>query len=84
MDTIVVTQIVIDSPIAFIRVFLMDPFNLVGQTFIFCGSAAQLPSGPFMISGTGHMEQAASCFNGIFFFFMALFDCCVDPALSYF
>ena len=84
MDTIVVTQIVIDSPVAFIRAFRMNLFNLVGQAFIFRGSAAQLPSGPFMVSGTRHMEQVASRFNGISFFFMALFDCCVDLALSYF
>lgn len=43
VDTMVMPQIVIESSVTFIRVFIMDLFNLVSQTFIFRGSAAQFP-----------------------------------------
>lgn len=84
MDAIVVAQIVIESPVAFIWAFCMDLFNLIRQPLIFPRSAAQFPRSPFVVGRTGHMEQIASCFNGISFFFMALFYRRVDPAMPYF
>lgn len=84
MDTVVVTQIVVEPPIALIRAFLMYFFNLVSQTLILLSSMAQLPSGPSVVGGTGHMEQFAGRFNGIPSFLMALLYCLVNMALSYF
>ena len=50
IDTVVMTQIVIQSPIAFIRAFRMDFLNLVGQMFILRNSAAQFPESQFIVS----------------------------------
>lgn len=84
MDAIVVAQIVIESSVPFIRVLLMDFFNLVSQTFIFLSSAAQLPRNPFMIGRARHMEQSAGRFDREPLCFMAFFNDNVDMALSYF
>ena len=84
LDTIIVPQIVIKSSITLIRAFCMDLFNPVGQTLVLSSSAAQFSRSPFMISGTSHMEQDASCFNGVSLFLMTFFDCHVNLALSYF
>lgn len=84
MDTIVVTQIVIEPPIALIRAFLMDLFDLVSQALILLSSMAQFPSGPSVVGGTGYMEQFAGRFNGIPFFLTALLHCLVNMTLSYF
>lgn len=56
MNAVVVTQIIIKSPVAFIRAFLMDFFNPVSQTFILCGSTAQFSGYPFMVGRAGYME----------------------------
>lgn len=56
MDTMVMTQIIIESSVTFIRAFLMDLLNLVSQTFILRSSAAQFPGSPFVVSRTGYME----------------------------
>lgn len=84
MDSIVMTQIVIEPPIALIRAFLMDLFDLVSQALILLSSMAQFPSGPSVVGGTGYMEQFAGRFNGIPFFFVALLHCLVNMTLSYF
>ena len=57
MDAIVVTQIVIEPPIALIRAFLMDFFDLVSQALILLSSMAQFPTRPSVVGGTGHMER---------------------------
>ena len=84
VDTMVMPQIVIEPPVTFIRVFIMDLFNLVSQTFIFRGSAAQFPRCPFVVGRTGYMEQFAGRFNGKSLCLMALFNGYVNMALSYF
>ena len=84
MDAIVVTQIVIEPPIALIRAFLMDFFDLVSQALILLSSMAQFPTRPSVVGGTGHMEQFACRFNGIPFFLVALLHCLVNMTLSYF
>ena len=56
IDTIVMTQIVIESPVAFIWTFCMDFFNLAGQLLILRSPVAQLPGSPFVVSETGYME----------------------------
>ncbi len=50
MDAAVMAQVVIEPSVALIRAFLMDLFKLVCQTFILCGSPAQLAGIPFVVS----------------------------------
>ena len=84
MDTIVVTQIVIESSVALIWAFLVDLLDPVCQTLVLYSSAARFSQGPFMVGRTGHMEQSASRFNGIPLLLVAFFDCHINMALSYF
>lgn len=56
MDAVVVAQIVIEPPVAFVRAFRMDLFNLIRQSLIFLSPAAQVPRSPFMVSRTSNME----------------------------
>ena len=44
IDAIIMTEIVIQSPVTFIRVFQMNLFNLVGQFLILRSPVAQLPA----------------------------------------
>ena len=50
MDAAVMAQVVIEPSVALIRALLMDLFKLVCQTFILCGSPAQLAGIPFVVS----------------------------------
>lgn len=56
MDAVVVAQIIIEPPVAFVRAFRMDLFNLIRQSLIFLSPAAQVPRSPFMVSRTSNME----------------------------
>lgn len=80
VDTIVMTEIVIQSPVTFIRVFKINFFNLVGQF----GPVAQLPRCPFVVSRTSHMEQSAGCLNWKPVFLTALFNGRINLPLPYF
>ena len=84
IDTIVMTEIVSQSPVTFIRAFQMDFLNLVGQFRILRSPVAQLPGCPFVVSRTGHMEQFAGCLNRKPVFFTALFNGRINLPLPYF
>ena len=84
IDTIVMTEIVIQSPVTFIRASQMNLLNLVGQFLILRSPMAQFPGCPFVVSGTGHMEQFAGCLNRKPVFLMALFDGRINVSLPYF
>lgn len=84
MDTVVMTQIVIEPPVALIRTFCVDLLNLVRKSFIFGSSLAQLPGIPFVVSRASYMEQFAGQFNGIALFRVCFPDGSIDMALSYF
>ena len=84
VDSIVMTQIIIQSPITFIRVFQIDSLNLIRQFLVLCSSVAQFPGCPFVVSGTGHMDQFASCLNRKPVFLMALFNGHIKVSLPYF
>ena len=49
MDAVVMTELIVDAPIAFIRAFHMDLFHLLSDALIRGGSAAQLAGRPLMI-----------------------------------
>ena len=84
VDAIVMAEIVVQSPVTFIRVFQMNLFNLVGQFLILRSPVAQLPGCPFVVSRTGHMEQFAGCLNRKPVFFTALFNGRINFPLPYF
>ena len=84
MDTMVVTQIIIESSVTFIWTLLMNLFNLICQKLILRSSPAQFPRCPFVVGRTGYMEQFAGRFNGKSLCLMALFNGYVNMALSYF
>lgn len=65
VDTVVMTQVVIKSPVALIRTFLMDLLNRIRKTLIFCSPLAQLSRGPFVVGRARHMEQFTGQLNGI-------------------
>ena len=50
MDTMVMAQVVIESPVAFVRTFLVDLFNLVRKAFVLRSSPAQFSGSPFVVS----------------------------------
>ena len=83
-NVIVMTQVVIEPPVAFIRAFLMDFFKLVCQTFILYGSSAQLAGIPLVVSGSSHMEQLTGQLDGITIFLVCFPNRGIDAALSYF
>ena len=84
MDTIVMAQVVIEPPVAFIWAFLVDLFNLVRKAFILRSSLAQFSGSPFVVSRASQMEQFAGQFNGIALFGVCFPDGSIDMALSYF
>ena len=84
VDTIVMAQVVIEPPVAFIRAFLVDFFNLVRKAFILRSSPAQFSGCPFVVGRTGHMEQFTGKFNRKPLFSVCFPDGSIDMALSYF
>ena len=50
VNAMVMAQVVIESPVAFVRTFLVDLFNLVRKTFILRSSLAQFSGSPFVVS----------------------------------
>ena len=84
MDAMVVAKFIIESPITLVRALLMDLLDLVGQTLILLGPAAQLPASPFVVGGAGHMELFAGCFDRIPLFLMALLNGYINLTLPYF
>lgn len=77
-------QIVIQPSVAFAWAFHMDFLNLVGQMLLFRSPAALFSRCPFVVSGTGYMEQFASCFNGKSLLLVTLFNGPISMTLSYF
>lgn len=84
MNAIVMAQVIIESPVAFIRAFLVNLFNFVRKEFILRSSPAPFSGSPFVVSRASHMEQLANQFNGITLFRMCFPDGSIDMALSYF
>lgn len=84
VDTMVVAQVVIKPPVAFIWAFLVDLFDLVRKAFILRRSPAQFSGCPFVVGRTGHMEQFTGKFNRITLFSVCFPDGSIDMALSYF
>ena len=84
IDAIIMTEIVIQSPVTFIRVFQMNLFNLVGQFLILRSPVAQLPGCPFVVSRTGYMEKVTGCLNSKPLFFVTLSNGYISMSLSYF
>ena len=83
-DTMVMAKLVIEPPIALIRALLMDLLNCVSQTLILLSPAAQFPTSPLVVGGTGHMKQFAGRFDGIPFLLMTLLNGYINLTLSYF
>ena len=84
MDTVVMTQAVIESPVALIRTFLMDILDRIREMFVLRGPVAQLAGSPLVVCRTRCVEQLAGWLNGITIFLVRFPDCCMDMALSYF
>ena len=49
MDTVVMTQIVIEPPVALIRTFLVDLLDRIRKTFILCGPPTRLAGDPSVV-----------------------------------
>ena len=84
MDTVVMTQAVIESPVALIRTFLMDILDRIREMFVLRGPMAQLAGSPLVVCRTRRVEQLTGWLNGIFPFSVCLPDRGIDAALSYF
>jgi hypothetical protein len=50
------SQVVINTPVAFIGTFYMDFLNLLGNMFVLGSSGAQITRSPLVVSGTSHMK----------------------------
>ena len=83
MDTVVMAQIVVESPVALVRAFGMNFLDHIRKTFVLCGPLAQLAGSPFVIGGARHMEQCTGLFDWILLFFVCFPDRGIDVALSY-
>lgn len=59
MDAVVMAQVIIEPSVALVWALHVDFFNRVCKTLILCGPIAQFPGCPFVVGGTGHMEQFA-------------------------
>ena len=55
METVIMTQIVIDPAISLVRAFYVDFLHCFCNLFILCGSYAQLPGIPLVVSRTRDM-----------------------------
>ena len=49
VDTVVMTQVVIESPVALIRTFLMDLLDRIREMFVLRGPPAQLAGSPLVV-----------------------------------
>jgi hypothetical protein len=83
MKVMVVSQVIIDTPVTFVWIFHMDFLYLFGDAFVLSSPAAYFTRNPPVVSRTSHMEQFASSFNGVSCFHMTFFYCRVDTALPY-
>jgi|GEM_PF-2040907 len=84
VDAIVMAQVVIEPPAAFIRAFLVDFLGFVSQALILRSPMVQFPRSPFVVGRTSHMEQFAGCFNWKSLVFMTFSNGYINMALSYF
>jgi hypothetical protein len=83
MKVMVVSQVVIDTPVTFVWTFYMDFLHLFGDAFVLSSPAAYFAGNPLVVSRTSHMKQFAGSFNGVSCFSMTFFYCRVDTALPY-
>lgn len=83
-DIIVMTQIVIPLPVAFVRALGNAFLNLIAQMFVFRNSSAQFSRSPFTVSRTSRMKQFAGRLNKNALLFMTFFHRYVNMVLSYF
>ena len=83
MDAMVMPQVVVDPAVAFVGTFQMDFLNLSGKLFVLGSPAAQLTGSPLVIGRASHMKQRASDLDGASYVHIAIFNSCVDMALSY-
>ena len=84
VDTVVMTQVVIESPVALIRTFLMDLLDRIREMFVLRSPPAQLAGSPSVVGRACHMEQLTGQLNGISLFSVLFPDRGIDMALSYF
>ena len=56
VDIVVVSQIIVDTAVAFVRAFHMDFLDLFRKPLVFGNPAALVPRRPFMVGGTGDMK----------------------------
>ena len=81
MDAAVMAQVIVEPPVALIRTFRMELFELFRKPLILCGPLAQLPGRPFVVSRTRRVEQLTGQFNGIVRFLVCLPDRGIDAAI---
>ncbi len=84
MDAAVMAQIVVEPPVALIRTFRMELFELFRKPFILRSPPAQLAGSPPVVCRTRCVEQLAGWLNGITIFLVCFPDRSIDAALSYF
>jgi hypothetical protein len=77
------SQIVIDTAVAFVRACCVDFFNFYGKLLVLGCSVTRLVGYPLVVGGTSHMKQPARNFYGILLVQMALFYGFVNMALPY-
>jgi hypothetical protein len=83
MDTVVMSQVVIDTAVTFVRACRVDFLNLHGKPLILGGSVTGPVGYPLVVGGTSHMKQLAGNFNGVSLVHMTFFYGFVNMALPH-
>ena len=84
MNAVIMTQVIIEPAITFVRTLGVDLLNLICQLLILHSSAAALARDPFVVGRTGHMEQFAGRLNGKTLLLMTSLDRLISTPLPHF
>ena len=65
VDTVVMAQVIVETPVTLIRTFLVDLLKRVRKAFVLCSPLTQFTGSPLVVCRTRCMEQFTGQFNGI-------------------
>ena len=81
MNAAVMAQIVVEPPVALVRAFGVELFELFRKPFILRSPPAQLSRSPLVVSRTRRVEQLTGWLNGITIFLVCFPDRGIDAAI---
>ena len=83
MNMFVVTQVVVDTPVAFIRTLHVDLLDLLRKLLVLHSSGTLFPGSPTETGGSGNVQQFTGCLNRIVLLCMAFLYSSVQMSLSH-